>query len=74
MSKRKPANPDHAPDMHEEENEDDKPPVRPTTRKEPLEEGRGQAMDDAQRWNLLCPSQLGGTCAVWLSRSRSLFR
>ena len=41
MSERKPANPDHAPDMHEEENEDDKPLVRPTTRKDPLEEGRG---------------------------------
>ena len=49
MSERKPANRDHAPDMHQEENEDDKPLVRPTTRQEPLEEGRGQAMDDAQR-------------------------
>ena len=41
MSERKPANLDHAPDMHEEENEDDKPLVRPTARKDPLEEGRG---------------------------------
>ena len=32
--------------MHEDEDEDDKPLVRPTTRKEPLEEGRGQAIDD----------------------------
>ena len=32
--------------MHEDEDEDDKPLVRPTTRKEPLEEGRDQAIDD----------------------------
>ena len=43
MSERKPA---HALDMHEDEDEDDKPLVRPTTRKEPLEEGRDQAIDD----------------------------
>ena len=74
MSERKPANPDHAPHMHEEENEDDKPLVRPTTRKDPLEEGRDQAMDDAQRWILLCVHRnSAGPCAVWLSRSRSPF-
>ena len=32
--------------MHEDEDEDNKPVVRPTTRKEPLEEGRDQAIDD----------------------------
>ena len=37
MSERKPAYPAH-------EDEDDKPLVRPTTRKEPLEEGRDQAV------------------------------
>ena len=29
---------------HEDEDEDDKPLIRPTTRKEPLEEGRDQAV------------------------------
>ena len=33
-------------DMHEDKDEDDKPLVRPTARKEPLEEGRYQAIDD----------------------------
>ena len=46
MSERNPAYPAHALDMHENEDEDDKPLVRPTTRKEPLEEGRDQAIDD----------------------------
>ena len=46
MSKRKPAYPAHALDMHEDEDEDDTPLVRPTTRKEPLQEGRDQAIDD----------------------------
>ena len=46
MSERKPTYLAHALDMHEDEDEDDKPLVRPTTRKEPLEEGRDQAIDD----------------------------
>ena len=60
MSERKPAYPAHAPDIHEDEGEDDKPLVRPTTRKEPLEEGRDQTIDDedlaplAGRIQLLC--------------------
>ena len=44
MSERKPY-PAQAPDMHEDEDEDDKPLVR-TTRKESLEERRGRAIDD----------------------------
>ena len=44
MPDRKPAFLAHAPDMHEDE--DDKLLVRPTTRKEPHEEGRDQAIDD----------------------------
>ena len=39
--------------MHEDEDEDDKPLVRPTTRKEPLEEGRDQSIDDE---DLACTS------------------
>ena len=38
MSERKPAYPPHALDMHEDEDEDDKPLVRPTTMKEPHED------------------------------------
>ena len=38
MSERKTAYPAHAPDMHEDEDEDDKPLVRPTTRRRPAEE------------------------------------
>ena len=41
-----PAYPAHAPDTREDEGEDDKPLVRPTTRKEPHEEVRDQAIDD----------------------------
>ena len=44
MSERKPAYPAHAPYLHEDEDEDDEPLVRPTTR--PLEEGRDQTIDD----------------------------
>ena len=44
MSERKPAYPAHALDMREDEDEDDKPHVRPTTRQEPLEEGRDQVI------------------------------
>ena len=46
MSERKKAHPAHAPDMHEDEDEDDQPHVRPTTRKAPREEGRDQAIDE----------------------------
>ena len=45
MSERKPAYPAHTLDMHEDENEDDKPLARPTTRKESIEE-RALAIDD----------------------------
>ena len=34
MSERRPAYPAHAPDMHEDEDEDDKPLVRPASSKE----------------------------------------
>ena len=36
----------HAPDMHEDGDEDDKQLVRPALKREPLEEGRDQATDD----------------------------
>ena len=45
MSEREQAYPAHPPDMHEDENKDDKHLVRPTTRKGPLE-GRNHATDD----------------------------
>ena len=38
MSERKPADPAHAPDMDEDEDEDDKPLVRPASRKELAQE------------------------------------
>ena len=38
MSERNPAYPPHAPDMHEDEDEGDKPLVRPASRKELAEE------------------------------------
>ena len=46
MSQGTPAYPAHALDRREDEYEDDKPLVRPTTRKEPHEEGRDQAIAD----------------------------
>ena len=55
MSERKPAYPAHAPDMHEDEDEDDKPLARPATRKEPLEEGRDQAIEDEDHAPLVPP-------------------
>ena len=55
MSERKTACPAQAPDMHEDEDEDDKPLVRPTRRKEPLEEGRDQAIDDEDLAPLIPP-------------------
>ena len=38
MSERRPAYPGHAPDMYEDEDVDDKPLVRPASRKEPAKE------------------------------------
>ena len=55
MSERKPAYLARALDMHEDEDEDDKPVVRPTTRKEPLEEGRDEAIDDEDLATLVPP-------------------
>ena len=55
MSERKPAYLAHALDMHEDEDEDDKPLVNPTTRKEPLEEGRDQTIDDEDLAPLVPP-------------------
>ena len=46
LSERKPAFPAHALDMHEDEDENEKPLVRLTSRKKPLEEGRDQAIGD----------------------------
>ena len=46
MSERKSAYPAHAQDMHEDEDEDDKPLALPTTRKDPLEARRDQTIDD----------------------------
>ena len=57
MSERKPAYPAQALDMHEDEDEDAKPLVRPTTRKEPPEDGRDQAIDDEDLAPLV-PSRL----------------
>ena len=55
MSERKPVYPAHALDMHEDEDEDDKPLVRPTTRKEPHKEGRDQAIHDEDLAPLVPP-------------------
>ena len=41
--------------MHEDGDEDDQPLVRPTSRKEPLEEGRDQAIDDEDLTPLVPP-------------------
>ena len=57
MSERKPAHPAHAPDMHEDEDEDDKPLVRPASRKEPAEKRRDQATDDEDIRPLVPPKQ-----------------
>ena len=55
MPERKPPYPAHALDMHEDEDEDDKPLVRATTTKEPLEEGRDQTIDDEDLAPLVPP-------------------
>ena len=46
MSERKPAHPAHAQDMDEDKDEDDKPLVRPASRKEPAKEKRDLDTDD----------------------------
>ena len=46
MSERKTAYPPHAPDMHEDEDEDDEPLVRPASKKELAEKRRDPATDD----------------------------
>ena len=55
MSERKPAYPGHAPDMHEDEDEDDKPLVQPASRKEPAEERRDPSIDDGDFVPLVPP-------------------
>ena len=55
MSERRPACPADAPDMHEDENEDDKPLVRPASRKEPAKEKRDPASDDEDYLPLVPP-------------------
>ena len=45
MSERKSTCPARAPDMHEDEDEDDKPLVQPASRKEPAEERRDSTTD-----------------------------
>ena len=42
--------------MHDDEDEDGKPLVRPASRKEPFEEGRDQAIDDEDLAPLVPPS------------------
>ena len=51
----KTAYPAHAPDMHEDEDEDDKPLVRPASKKEPAKERRGPATDDEDLLPLVPP-------------------
>ena len=55
MSERRPAHPARAPDMHEDEDEDDKPLVLPASRKEPAKEKRGFDTDDEDLSPLVPP-------------------
>ena len=55
MSERKTAYPAHAPDIHEDEDEDDKPHVRPASRKELAEARRDPATDDEDLLPLVHP-------------------
>ena len=55
MSERKPAYPAHAPDMHEDDDEGDKPLVQPASRKEPAEERSEKATDDEDLVPLVPP-------------------
>ena len=55
MSERKTAYLAHAPDMHVDEDEDDKPLVRPASRKELAEERRDPATDDEDLLPLIPP-------------------
>ena len=56
MSEQRPAYPVHAPDMHEDEDEDDKPLVRPASRKEPANEKRDLDTDDEDLLPLVPPA------------------
>ena len=55
MSERRPAYPAHAPDMDEDKDEDDKPLVRPATRKEPAKEKSDLCTDDEDLLPLVPP-------------------
>ena len=55
MSERKTAHPAHAPDMHEDEDEDHRPLVRPASRKELAEERRDLDNDDEDLLPLVPP-------------------
>ena len=55
MSERKTAHPAHAPDMHEDEDEDHKPLVRPASRRELAEERRDLDNDDEDLLPLVPP-------------------
>ena len=55
MSVRRPAYPAHAPDMDEDKDEDDKPLVRPASRKEPAEDKRDLDTDDENLLHLVSP-------------------
>ena len=55
MSERRPAYPAHAPDIDEDEDEDDKPLVRPASRKEPAKEKRDLDTDDEDLLPLVPP-------------------
>ena len=55
MPERKPAYPAHAPDMCEDEDEDDQPLVQPAPRKETAEERRDAATDDEDLLPLVPP-------------------
>ena len=55
MSERRPAYPAHAPDMDEDKDEDDKPLVRPASRKEPPKEKSDLDTDDEDLLLLVLP-------------------
>ena len=62
MSERRPAYPAHAPDMHEDEDEDDKPLVRPASRKEAAKEKRDLDTDDEDLLPLFGSSKIAASC------------
>ena len=55
MSERRPAYQAHAPDMHEDEDDDDKPLVRPASRKELAKEKRDLDTDDEDLLSVVPP-------------------